>query len=194
MIRTQFPALIQTRLVRPSPAKKLPGVFSVLKRVAPGGVEKPTASEQLTALKKIEYQKAMKYSLSPSGVTAIPPLSTLDNPPVQAHVYATNPRKDATTPKISISSAFSTLVNAGIFSQVANAPKPVVQNNTGQNASDGYVNKAVPSPVATTPDAVAIANASGTPTAGVDGENQQAGLNWVAILILGGVAFSLIGK
>ena len=97
MIALSYPVLYRTRMPVPIGAQPLPGALTILNRPTAGGVIGPTAAEALTGIKKVEYRNEMGYDASIS----IPPTASPGNPPVQAHTYATNPRKDATTPKIS---------------------------------------------------------------------------------------------
>ena len=172
MIISPLIARIPTILPQPTGAYPLPGADSILNRIAPGGVAPPSPSEALTTLNRDEYL-AMPYL-----------------PAVQGHTYATNPRKDGTTP---ILSSYQDL-NITTKQTIIRTTAPIARNDTDREKSSiidvsNFNKTANRATVVSSPRNAANFNRTVNQAAAINPTDQTKAIDWVALLILGGIAF-----
>jgi len=92
-------AKVPTPVPAPTGAYALPGIQTILNRPTPGGGPMPTQAEAVTQLTKSDYTGGLT-----TGNIALASETT----PVQGIQWATNPRKDGTTPVIPASADVGT--------------------------------------------------------------------------------------
>lgn len=156
-------------LVAPTGATPFPGIDAILARPTPGGAPFPISAEAVTPLKRTDYTGGF-----PTGSRAL----VAETLPPTGQAYATNPRKDGTTPIIPAS------LDVGTTSQSSDTRSAAFINNmnlaararastSGNDTGRSQLNPAASAPVDTSP---------------------SDSFHWAALIVIAGIAWFVLRR